>query len=113
MALPQQKRKKIGEMLIAEGLLTPEQLETALEEQHRHGGRIGAILKSLGFVTEEGMIKTLGRQTGIPHQVLSTVIIDPDAVKLVPGRGASPPGPEPVEGCRRVGSRALLRQVRE
>ncbi len=84
MALPQQKRKKIGEMLIAEGLLTPEQLETALEEQRRHGGRIGAILKSLGFVTEEGMIKTLGRQTGIPHQVLSTVIIDPDAVKLVP-----------------------------
>jgi type IV pilus assembly protein PilB len=84
MALPQQKRKKIGEMLIAEGLLTPEQLETALEEQRRHGGRIGAILKSLGFVTEEGMIKTLGRQSGIPHQVLSTVIIDADAVKLVP-----------------------------
>jgi type IV pilus assembly protein PilB len=84
MALPQPKRKKIGEMLIAEGLLTPEQLETALEEQRRHGGRIGAILKSLGFVTEEGMIKTLGRQTGIPHQVLSTVIIDSDAVKLVP-----------------------------
>src|SRR5574341_1643747 len=84
MALPQQKRKKIGEMLIAEGLLTPEQRETALEEQRRHGGRIGAILKSLGFVTEEGMIKTLGRQSGIPHQVLSTVIIDADPVKLVP-----------------------------
>lgn len=64
MVLPQRKRKKIGEMLIAEGLLTQEQLETALEEQRRHGGRIGAILKSLGFVTEEGIIKTLGRQTG-------------------------------------------------
>ena len=84
MTLPQQKRKRIGEMLIAEGLLTPEQLEAALEEQRRHGGRIGAILKSLGFVTEEGIIKTLGRQTGIPHQVLSTVIIDPDVIKLVP-----------------------------
>jgi type IV pilus assembly protein PilB len=84
MALPQQKRKRIGEMLIAEGLLTPEQLAAALEEQRRHGGRIGAILKSLGFVTEEGIIRTLGRQTGIPHQVLSTVIIDADVVKLVP-----------------------------
>jgi type IV pilus assembly protein PilB len=71
-------------MLIAEGLLTSEQLDAALEEQRRHGGRIGAILKSLGFVTEEGIIKTLGRQTGIPHQVLSTVIIDPDVIKLVP-----------------------------
>jgi type IV pilus assembly protein PilB len=84
MALPQEKRKKIGEMLLAEGLLTSEQLETALAEQRRHGGRIGAILKSLGFVTEEGIIKTLGRQTGIPHQVLSTVIIDPDVIKCVP-----------------------------
>lgn len=71
-------------MLIAEGLLTPEQLESALAEQRRHGGRIGAILKSLGFVTEEGIIKTLGRQTGIPYQVLSTVIIDPDVIKHVP-----------------------------
>jgi type IV pilus assembly protein PilB len=84
MALPQQKRQKLGEMLLAEGLLTAEQLETALAEQRRHGGRIGAILKSLGFVTEEGIIKTLGRQTGIPHQVLSTVIIDPDVIKRVP-----------------------------
>ncbi|MEO6665951.1 MAG: ATPase, T2SS/T4P/T4SS family [Nitrospiria bacterium] len=71
-------------MLIAEGLLTPDQLDAALAEQRRHGGRIGAILKGLGYVTEEGIIQTLGRQTGIPHQALSTVIIDPDMVKLVP-----------------------------
>ena len=80
MALPQQKRKMLGEMLIAEGLLTPEQLEQALAGQRRHGGRIGAILKSLGFVTEEGIIQALGRQTGIPHQVLSTIIIDSDVI---------------------------------
>jgi type IV pilus assembly protein PilB len=84
MALPQQKRKMLGEMLIAEGLLTSEQLEQALAEQRRHGGRIGAVLKSLGFVTEEGIIQALGRQTGIPHQVLSTIIIDSDVIKLVP-----------------------------
>jgi len=84
MALPQQKRKMLGEMLIAEGLLTPEQLDHALAEQRRHGGRIGALLKGLGYVTEEGIIRTLGRQTGIPHQALSTIIIDADVVKLVP-----------------------------
>jgi type IV pilus assembly protein PilB len=84
MALSQQKRKMLGEMLIAEGLLTSEQLEQALVEQRRHGGRIGAVLKSLGFVTEEGIIQALGRQTGIPHQVLSTIIIDSDVIKLVP-----------------------------
>ena len=84
MALPQQKRKMLGEMLIAEGLLTPQQLDHALAEQRRHGGRIGALLKGLGYVTEEGIIKTLGRQTGIPHQILSTIIIDADVIKLVP-----------------------------
>ncbi|MBI3607702.1 MAG: Flp pilus assembly complex ATPase component TadA [Nitrospirae bacterium] len=84
MSLPQQKRKMLGEMLIAEGLLTAEQLDHALAEQRRHGGRIGAILKGLGYVTEEGIIKTLGRQTGIPHQTLSTIIIDADVIKLVP-----------------------------
>jgi type IV pilus assembly protein PilB len=84
MALPQQKRKMLGEMLIAEGLLTPQQLDHALAEQRRHGGRIGALLKGLGYVTEEGIITTLGRQTGIPHQALSTIIIDADVIKLVP-----------------------------
>ncbi len=84
MALPQQKRKMLGEMLIAEGLLTPEQLDHSLAEQRRHGGRIGAILKGLGYVTQEGIIKTLGRQMGIPHQALSTIIIDADVIKLVP-----------------------------
>jgi len=74
----------LGELLIAEGLLAPEQLEHALGEQKRHGGRIGAILKSLGFVSEEGIIRALGRQAGIPHQTLSTIIIDSDVIKLVP-----------------------------
>ena len=84
MALPQQNRKRLGEMLIAEGLLTPQQLDHALAEQKRHGGRVGAVLKGLGYVTEEGIIQALGRQTGIPHQILSTVIIDSDVIKLVP-----------------------------
>jgi len=60
VTLPQQKRKMLGEVLIAEGLLTPEQLEQALANQKRHGGRIGGILKGLGFVSEEGIIRALG-----------------------------------------------------
>ena len=84
MPLPQQKRKMLGEMLIAEGLLTKEQLERALTEQKQHGGRIGSILKGLAFVTEEDIIKVLGKQLGIQHVVLANVIIDPDLLKVIP-----------------------------
>ncbi len=84
MPLPQTKRKLLGEMLIAEGLLTKDQLDRSLGEQRLHGGRIGRILRDMGYVTEEDIIKVLGRQMGIQHMVLSSIIIDPDVIKLIP-----------------------------
>ncbi|HUK55955.1 MAG TPA: type II secretion system ATPase GspE [Nitrospiria bacterium] len=84
MPLPQQKRKMLGEMLIAEGLISREQLERALSEQKLHGGRIGTIFRSMGFVTEEDIIKVLGKQMGIQPVTLSSIIIDPDVVKIIP-----------------------------
>jgi type IV pilus assembly protein PilB len=83
MSLPKLKRKMLGEMLIAAGLLTPEQLETAILEQKAKGGRIGAILRSLKYVTEEEIIKVLGSQMGIPHMSLENVIIDQDVLKEI------------------------------
>lgn len=74
----------LGEMLISAGLLTPEQLEIALTEQKAKGGRIGSILKSLKYVTEEEIIKVLGSQMGIPHLSLENIIIDQDLLKEIP-----------------------------
>lgn len=71
-------------MLIAEGLLTQEQLDHALREQKKQGGRLGAILKGLGYVTDQDIIKALGKQMGIKHQTLANVGIEEAAVKLVP-----------------------------
>lgn len=79
-----QQRKRLGEMLIAEGLLSEEQLERALAEQRAHGGRIGMTLKDLGFVTEDDIIKVLGRQMGIEYVDLSSMIIDPEVIRMVP-----------------------------
>lgn len=76
--------KKLGETLIAEGLISREQLERALTEQRQHGGRIDTILRSLGFVTEDDLIKVLGKQMGLQPVVLSTITIDPDVVRLIP-----------------------------
>jgi type IV pilus assembly protein PilB len=84
MPLPQKKRKRLGEMLIEEGLISQDQLGQALAEQRQHGGRVGTIFRSLGFVTEEDIIKVLAKQMGIQSAVLSNIIIDPDVVKTVP-----------------------------
>jgi type IV pilus assembly protein PilB len=74
----------LGEMMISEGLLSREQLDRALSEQKLHGGRIGTILRSMGFVTEEEIIKVLGKQMGIQPVTLSSIIIDPDVVTIIP-----------------------------
>ncbi|MDC4223494.1 MAG: type II secretion system ATPase GspE [Candidatus Manganitrophus sp.] len=84
MPQPQQKRKMLGEMLIAEGLLSNEQLKRALAEQKTHGGRIGVVLKSLGLVTEDDIIKVLGKQMGIQYVDLSGIIVEPEIIQIVP-----------------------------
>jgi type IV pilus assembly protein PilB len=49
-------RKKIGECLIQAGLITEEDLQTALAEHQRSGERIGAVLVRLNFATEKSAI---------------------------------------------------------
>ena len=71
-------------MLIQGELITHEQLERALEEQRQHGGRIGSILRSLGYVTEDDFIRIFGDQLGIKSVVLSNIIIDSDVVQMIP-----------------------------
>lgn len=78
------KRRKLGELLIADGQLTKEQLDQVLAYQHRHGGRVGVILLKLGFVTEDAMIRMLGTQMGIAHVEPDSMMIEQATITLVP-----------------------------
>ncbi len=84
MPLFEQKKKRLGEMLIAEGIITELQLERALREQKDSGSRLGKVLRDLEYVTEDEIIKVLGKQMGIPHIELSTTVVDTDVICLVP-----------------------------
>jgi hypothetical protein len=53
---------RIGQMLLAEKLIKPDQLEEALEAQVIHGGKIGTNLVELGFLKETDLARTLGKQ---------------------------------------------------
>ena len=60
-------RRLIGEILVESGL-SAERLKKALELQKKKGGRIGALLVRLTFVTEDDVLKALGSQLGLPYQ---------------------------------------------
>ncbi len=58
---------KIGEILVQEKLLTPEDLEKALEQQKLAGGHLGVVLVKMGLVREIDLASALGKQLGLPY----------------------------------------------
>ncbi len=82
MARPEKIR--LGDMLVQQQLVTPEQLQLALEEQKRSGRKLGRMLVESGYVTEEGISKGLARQLGVDFVDLKTFRARPELVKLLP-----------------------------
>ncbi len=74
----------LGERLIAEGLISEDQLQVALKEQSRHDEPLGRILVKLGLISEGVLRDTLGETLGHDSIDLSTAIPDPDALQMVP-----------------------------
>jgi MSHA biogenesis protein MshE len=57
----------LGTILVDQGLLTPERLAEALQEQKRTGRLLGRVLVENGFVTEEQLARTLASQLQVPY----------------------------------------------
>ncbi|OIP97852.1 MAG: type IV-A pilus assembly ATPase PilB [Syntrophobacteraceae bacterium CG2_30_61_12] len=76
--------KKIGELLISEGLLTAQQLNDALEQQRQNSERIGAILIRRGLIEEETLLEFLSRQFQLPTVDPARLEIGKQVQELVP-----------------------------
>jgi len=76
-------RKRLGELLIEDGLISKENLEEALEHQRNQGGLIGQIFIRLGYLTEEQLVAALGRQLRIPYIPLASYAVNMESVNLV------------------------------
>ncbi|HQQ70561.1 MAG TPA: ATPase, T2SS/T4P/T4SS family [Alicycliphilus sp.] len=63
---PQEPRQRLGELLLSVHKLSRSDLERALEVQRSMGGRLGALLISLGLVSELDVYAALARQAGLP-----------------------------------------------
>src|SRR6185295_11413102 len=75
---------RIGELLLKEKLITPEQLQQALAQQKANGGKLGYNLVKMGFVKDDQITTLLSNQYGVPSINLAQFKIDPTIVKLVP-----------------------------
>jgi type IV pilus assembly protein PilB len=75
---------RIGELLLKEKRISPEQLQEALNYQRQNGGKLGFNLVKLGYVKDEEITALLSKQYGVPSIALGQFEIDPAVVKLVP-----------------------------
>ena len=77
--MPREKYLRLGEFLVKEGLITPEQLEKAISVQRQEGGRLGEIVVKLEMIKEDQMVAVLGKQLNIPYFSLGTGMLKPAA----------------------------------
>src|SRR5208283_835828 len=75
---------KLGEILLKENLITPDQLKQALEHQKANGGRLGNSLVRLGFMSDDEVMAVLSRQYGVPSINLDYFEVDPGVTNLIP-----------------------------
>ncbi|HTZ00308.1 MAG TPA: ATPase, T2SS/T4P/T4SS family, partial [Rhodocyclaceae bacterium] len=84
MNAPTSHRRPIGQILIAQGVISEDQLRIALLEQMKSNQPVGKLLVSLGFVSEATLRDALGESLGQKSVDLSRAIVDPQALHLVP-----------------------------
>jgi hypothetical protein len=77
------ENRKLGELLVQSGKITPEQLKTALEYHESIGGQLGAILVKLGFVTDDEIVRQVAQQKSISTFDLEANPPDPEVVKSI------------------------------
>lgn len=77
-------KERLIDILTENKLLTPEQLDKALQVQKEKGGRLSNILISLKLVEEKDLMLALSKSLHIPPINLSKLNINPDVIKTIP-----------------------------
>jgi type IV pilus assembly protein PilB len=84
MTTVKRKSKQLGQILIELGLISPEQLESALNEHQKTPKALGRVLIDLGMIKEADLVRALAEQVGLEFVDLSDTQIDPASTALLP-----------------------------
>ena len=80
----QPTKRRLGDELLHQGLITSDQLKIALFEQNRIKKPLGEVLVTLGFLTENTLREALSENLGFESISLSDIFVDREALLLVP-----------------------------
>ncbi len=75
--------KLLGEVLLEKGMITPQQMRLALQEQKRTGELLGDVLLRLGILTRKDLSRALAYSSDLPFVDLKQIHIDPNATKTI------------------------------
>ncbi|MDH4275682.1 MAG: GspE/PulE family protein [Gammaproteobacteria bacterium] len=78
------KNLRLGDLLLAERIITPEQLDAALKNQKATGRKLGRELVASGYISSTQLATFLSRQLGLPFIDLRKYEINPAIVKRIP-----------------------------
>lgn len=79
-----QQRIRIGDLLVAQQVITPDQLDNALAEQKKTGHKLGRQLIGMGYVEENTLLSLLSKQLNYPFIELKQFRFDKSLVQLLP-----------------------------
>ncbi len=84
--LQTENKLQLGQILQARGIVTPEQVESAIAAQHQEGNHklLGELLIELGFCTENQIVSALSEAYGLPYAQISPKICDATVVEILP-----------------------------
>jgi len=78
------KRRKFGELLLSQGVISREQLDDALEIQKKDGGLLGEIMVQKGFISENEIVRSLSTQYGLPVLRIRDYDVDKELIGAFP-----------------------------
>ncbi|NLH41258.1 MAG: Flp pilus assembly complex ATPase component TadA [Planctomycetes bacterium] len=81
-----ENKTQLGQLLLARGVVSPEQIEKALVEQREKGHRklLGELLVEMGYCTDNQIAAALAEAYGVPYAQISPKLCDPKAVEILP-----------------------------
>jgi len=81
---PARRGKRLGDLLVSEGVISPGQLHDALREHRRSKERLGRVLTRSGYVSEEQLVQILCKEHGLPSVSIEQYTVAPEVLALVP-----------------------------
>ena len=83
--MPIRKKKiKLGELLVENKLITPEQLANAIKKQEKTGERLGSVLVGAGYIKQDKLLNFLAQQFNISYIDLNAYPLKPELMRKIP-----------------------------